>query len=76
MVCTGCYSSGEDSDPSLDSMMMSQSCDLTAHLQAGSASQEQHQSVTMASVEPVVDTATVEHATQLSQRLSQATMSE
>ena len=75
MVYTGYYSSEEDSDPSLDSMMMSQPRDRMTHLQAGSASQE-HQSVTMATVEPVVDIATVEHTIQLSQRLSQVTMSE
>jgi len=69
------HSTEEESDPSLDSMMMSQSCDLTTHLKVGSASQQQW-SVTMeTNKEPVVDIATVEYTTQLSQRLSQATMS-
>ena len=55
-------------------MMSSQSCDLSAHVMAGSASQQeqqhQQQSVTMDTIEPVVDTETVEHMTQLSQQLS------
>ena len=60
------------SDPSLDSMMMSQSCDVTAHVMAGDASQQeqQQQSVTMDTTEPVVDMETVEQLTQLSQQLS------
>ena len=78
-----CYysSSPEDisvSDPSLDSMMMSQSCDVMAHVMVGNAShQEQHQpqqSVTMDTVEPIVDMETVEQLTQLSQRLSSSTV--
>ena len=52
--------------------MMSQSCDLTAHVMAGDASQQEQQqrSVTMDTTEPVVDIETVEQLTQLSQQLS------
>ena len=53
--------------------MMSQSCDLTAHVMVGNASQQEHQQqqlVTMDTTEPVVDVKTVENLTQLSQRLS------
>ena len=78
-----CYysSSPEDisvSDPSLDSLMMSQSCDVMAHVMVGNASyQEQHQPqqlVTMDAVEPIVDMETVEQLSQLSQRLSSSTV--
>lgn len=70
-----CSTAGDMSDASMDSMVMSsQSCDLTAHVMVGNASQQpqqQHQqSVTMDTIEPVVDTETVEHMTQLSQQLS------
>ena len=55
---------------------MSQSCDVTAHVMVGNAShQEQQQSVTVDTIEPVVDMEIVEQLTQLSQRLSSSTVS-
>ena len=73
-VCCHYYSSTPEdiSDPSLDSLMMSQSCDLTAHVMAGDASQQeqQQQPVTMDTTELVVDVEIVEQLTQLSQQLS------
>ena len=76
LVITDVYfSTPEDnSDASMDSMMMSQSCDLSAHVMVGNPTQQEQQnqqwSVTMDTIEPVVDMETVEHMTQLSQQLS------
>ena len=50
--------------------MMSQSCDLTAHVMAGDASQQEHRQQSVTTAEPVVDMETVEQLTQLSQQLS------